>query len=158
MPTPRVIDLSHHNSIPEDLLETKDAGIWGIIHKCTEGDSYVDDKCQARHYLAKQANLLWGCYHFLNSKSSGATQAKFFAETMKRLQIFDKDTLVAADHEDSTVTLEHLREFMVTLRGITRRTVVLYSGHVLKDQLINYVGKDFPPRLWLAQYGNTPTL
>ena len=45
---PAFIDLSHHNVIPQSLKPAKQSGIVGVIHKATEGTSYVDDGDIAR--------------------------------------------------------------------------------------------------------------
>lgn len=151
-----VIDLSHHNIIPESLQPARDEGVVGIIHKATEGATYVDDKLQARYHLAKSAGMLWGCYHFLNAGSSGAEQARHFVDTMQVLGVLTDDTLVACDHEDTDAALSLVRDFLLTLRDMVGRMPVIYSGHVLKEQLAGYVGPDFPVRLWLAQYSDNP--
>ena len=42
-PIRRVLDISHHNDVTS-WPQMIDAGIWGIIHKATEGGDYVDDR------------------------------------------------------------------------------------------------------------------
>src|SRR5262245_10029389 len=156
MPTPRVIDLSHHNSIPQDLMQAKAAGIVGCIHKLTEGSGYVDDKAQARYYLANQAEMAWGLYHFMRPGDM-EQQANFFWETAIALGVVDDNTMLAADHEDDRVSGQQLKQFLDTLEDLSDRSPVVYSGHVLKEQL---AGSGYRPvrRLWLAQYSSTPTL
>jgi len=157
MPTPKVIDLSHHNTVPNDFTETKNAGIVGVIHKLTEGSSYVDDKVQARCYLARQAGLAWGVYHFLRPGNM-KQQADFFLSTGKALDVIDGKTLLVADHEDAGVPGQSLKQFLDYLEDATHRSPVVYSGHVLKDQL---AGQGYKPkrRLWLCQYtSGTPSL
>src|SRR5262245_50005936 len=111
MPTPKVIDLSHHNSIPKDLIETKNAGIIGCIHKLTEGSSHVDSKVQARHYLAQQAGMAWGIYHFMRPGNMSA-QANFFINKALELGLLDDNTCIVADHEDEGVSGEELKQFL----------------------------------------------
>jgi lysozyme len=157
MPTPRVIDLSHHNSIPKDLLEAKEAGIIGCIHKLTEGSSHVDDKVQARHYLATQAGMAWGLYHFLRPGDMDQ-QAMFFLDKAHELGVIDPNTVLVADHEDQSVSGEELKRFLDAIEEMSGRSPVVYSGHVLKEQL---EGTGYHPkrRLWLCQYtSGTPTL
>lgn len=156
MPTPRVIDISHHQTIPEDLLETKEAGIVGVIHKLTEGLSFTDSKVDARYYLAKQAGLAWGIYHFMRPGNM-REQAAFFIDQAYNLGVIDENTVVVADHEDQGVSTEELKEFLDAVEEATERSPVVYSGHVLKEQL---EGSGYKPkrRLWLAQYSSTPTL
>jgi len=157
MPVPKVIDLSHHNVVPSAFEETRKAGVVGIIHKLTEGSSYVDPKVQARCYLARTAGLLWGCYHFLRPGNM-QQQAKFFLDTGKALDVIDGETLLVADHEDTGVPAQSLKDFLDYLEDMTHLSPVVYSGHVLKDQL---AGKGYKPkrRLWLCQYtSGKPTL
>ena len=43
--TPRVVDLSHHNTDDGseiDYRKVKADGIWGVIYKATEDTDYVD--------------------------------------------------------------------------------------------------------------------
>jgi len=46
-PIRRMLGLSHHSSV-SNLQTVKDAGIWGIIHKATEGTPFKDRKYDAR--------------------------------------------------------------------------------------------------------------
>lgn len=43
--TPRVVDISHHN-IVKDLKATAAAGVWGVIHKASQGSGYRDPDCE----------------------------------------------------------------------------------------------------------------
>lgn len=155
-PYPRVIDVSHHQTIPGDLKATKAAGIIGLIHKLTEGSSYVDDKVQARYFLAKEAGLAWGIYHFMRPGDM-AQQAQFFLDQAQILGVIDNDTMLVADHEDLDVSGEELKEFLDAVEDMSGRSPVVYSGHVIKEQL---AGTGYRPkrRLWLAQYSSTPIL
>lgn len=158
MPTPRFIDLSHHNVVPQDFHETQKAGIIAVVHKLTEGSSYTDSKVQARYYLAQEAGLAWGVYHFLRPSGDMKLQAEFFWNTGNALGVIDDDTMLCADHEDQDVSGEHLKEFLDHLEDMSGRSPVIYSGHVLKEQL---EGSGYRPqrRLWLCQYtSGTPTL
>jgi GH25 family lysozyme M1 (1,4-beta-N-acetylmuramidase) len=156
MPTARVIDLSHHNSIPKDLTAAKAAGIIGCIHKLTEGSSYTDDHADARHYLATSAGMAWGLYHFLRPGNM-EQQAEFFWDTGVRQGLIDDATLLAADHEDDNVPYDDLIEFCEVLEELSNRVPVIYSGHLIKDQCI---ADPYPDkyRLWLAHYASSPTL
>jgi lysozyme len=65
--------------------------------------------------------------------------------------------MLAADHEDPDVSGQKLKEFLDAVEDRVGRSPVIYSGHVLKEQL---AGSGYRPkrRLWLAQYASTPTL
>ena len=155
-PVPRVIDLSHHNTIPSDLSATRRAGIIGCIHKLTEGSGYTDDKVTARYYLARQAAMAWGVYHFLRPGDPNEQAAHFLDEGL-RLGVIDEQTVLVADHEDQGVPGEDLKRFLDAVEDAMQRSPVIYSGHVLKEQL---EGTGYKPkrRLWLCQYAAEPVL
>lgn len=155
-PYPRVIDVSHHQTIPGDLKELKASGVIGLIHKMTEGASYTDDKVAARYYLAKEAGLAWGIYHFMRPGNM-AQQAQFFLDQARQLGVIDEQTMLVADHEDAEVSGGELKDFLDAVEDMSGRSPVVYSGHILKEQL---AGSGYRPkrRLWLAQYSATPTL
>jgi lysozyme len=156
MPKPMFIDLSHHNSIPESLQEAAEAGIAGVIHKLTEGTGYVDSKVEARSFLAEDAGMLWGLYHFIRP-GDPREQARFFCQTAEPWA--DDDTLYALDWEDAGVSLEDALVFLEEVEKLTGHKPVLYSGHVLKDALGGKPDASISKyRLWLAQYASSPTL
>jgi len=158
MPTTRVIDLSHHNTIPESLLPARDAGVWGIIHKLTEGTSFVDSKVQSRRYLAQQAGMLWGLYHFIRPGKI-TQQAEFFVSQAESLGVADDATLYVLDYEDTGVSLDDALEFMRKVEELTGHVPVLYSGHVLKEALGGKPNAEISDYLlWLAQYSSAPTM
>jgi len=150
-----VIDISHHNS-PVDFGQVQAAGIFGIIHKASEGTSFVDDQYLSRAREALNCGLLWGAYHFANSNSVQAQVDNFL-----KVVGVDDETLYALDWEDngnSTMRLDQAREFVELLeRKIGEGRTVLYSGNTAKEAL----GSKQDPfwgarRLWLCQYGSTP--
>jgi len=152
MPTPAVIDLSHWQTIPSSLVPAREAGIVGLIHKGTEGASYVDDKLEARAHLAREAGLLCGVYHFLRPGDM-VQQATHFVNTVR--PGLDGSLLVAADHEDPGVSLDDLAVFLEIVEDLAVRSPVIYSGHVLKEQLAakpeyEFLVHDY--RLWLCHY------
>ena|SRR5215471_174355 len=158
MPSANLIDLSHWNVV-ETLTQCPGAGIDGVIHKCTEGTGKIDDKCAARYYLAKEANLYWGLYHFVRPGSM-EDQVDNFLSRAGGADVLDVNTLLALDWEDAGVTIDQALEFLEMLEDKAQRSPVLYSGHVLKDAL---AGQPASPsltkyRLWLAQYASKPVL
>lgn len=148
---PMVLDLSHHNTVSQDFELAKKFGIRGIIHKATEGLRFKDTKFNARKALAKESGLLWGAYHFFRP-GSVADQVDFFVDTVEP----DGNTLLALDHEDPKCDVLSVKRFLTQLQEKTGRSPVLYSGHVIKEQLTNVVDKTLGSyRLWHAQYGNS---
>jgi lysozyme len=154
MPTPLVIDLSHHNVIPESLEPAKAAGIVGLIHKMSEGTGYTDDKVQARYTLALRAGMAWGLYHFIRPGRIIA-QADFFLAQAEALGVLDRSTLLALDWEDAGVSAQDALLFLDHVQDRSGRAPVLYSGHVCKEDPDDELGAF---RLWLAQYASSCTL
>lgn len=147
--TPKVIDLYHGDSV-SSLEEAYAAGIRGVIHKVTEGATITDKLYQQRREMALDAGMLWGAYHFLRPGNM-ADQARRFVDEAAPSEA----TLLAVDHEDPRVKLAELEAFVQELERESGRYIVLYSGFLIKEQMVR---ADFPvplPRLWLAQYGAT---
>lgn len=153
--TPKVIDLSHYNAIQTDLHDAKASGVIGCIHKATEGLSPLDAKCAARHYLAKQAGMLWGLYHFMRPVSVPA-QLDYFLKSIENVS--DQNTLLALDFEVEGVSVDDALWFLDNLAVRTGRAPTLYSGHTLKEALSNPYHAIHKYRLWLADYTPPATL
>lgn len=158
MPTPIVVDLSHHNTIPSSLMPAYQAGIRGVIHKMSEGTSMTDSKVDSRRHLALEAGMLWGLYHFVRPGSMDA-QVTYFVGQAEKAKVCDDQTLWVLDHEDARVSVDDAITFLKLLEQATGRVPVIYSGHVLKEQV---AGKARPELarypLWLAQYGTKAVL
>ena len=148
-----VVDLSHHNETV-DFAKMKAAGIVGVIHKATQGLTYVDETYADRRVEALECGLLWGAYHF-GVAGDGSDQAQFFLDVTKP----DRRTLLVLDYEPNltgpTMSLDQAREFVEHVGEATGRWPGLYSGHLIKEQL----GGSTPPDsrlskcfLWIAQY------
>jgi GH25 family lysozyme M1 (1,4-beta-N-acetylmuramidase) len=152
-PIRRVLDLSHHNSVT-NLQTVKDAGIWGIIHKATEGTSFKDSKYDGRKAGFLELGFLWGAYHFFHP-GRVAAQVDWFLKVAG----VDDQTLYALDWEESssgTASASQAEEFCRRLEDKTGRKGVIYSGNVAKEKIsgVNtYLGAY---RLWLAQYDSNP--
>lgn len=152
---PAFIDLSHHNTIPESLVPARQSGILGVVHKATEGASYVDEKLSSRAYLAREAGMLWGVYHFIRPGDIEQQVDHFLNAT---ISVCDDDTMYALDWEDNEVSLEDAIAFMQRLERMTEHSPVLYSGHVVKEAMDGPDPRINCYRLWLAQYSSSPTL
>ena len=151
-----VIDLSHWNTVPKDLKDVKTEGVVGVIHKASEGVAVTDSKYEARRYLAADAGLLWGAYHFIRPGSNTDQIANFLNVCGALL---DGSMLVALDYEDPDVSLDQVVDWMVEVERQVDRAPVLYSGHVLKDKLKGKPDSRLTKyRLWLAQYSSTAAL
>jgi len=147
MPTPFAIDASHWNVIT-DWTALTTAGIVGVIHKATESVGYTDPTYAPRRQQATAAGLLWGAYHFLRPGDI-VGQANYFLAKAKP----DAHTLLAADHEDSAVSLDDLKLFLRTISDAVEQSPVVYSGYLIKQQLSGADAELAGYRLWLAHYG-----
>jgi lysozyme len=152
-----VIDLSHYDPA-SDYGKVKAAGIVGVIYKATQGTGYQDPTYVAQRTAALKAGLKWGAYHFGDGSDVKEQVANFlgFAQV-------DPDSLFCLDYEpnsSSQMGLTQAKHFIEEAeQGLGRPgECVLYSGSQIKDTL-----KSDPEgfwgsrRLWLAQYGSTPS-
>jgi len=157
MRSPNVIDLSHHNTL-SSLRGAKDAGVWGVIHKLTEGTGFRDS--QAKHHipLIREADLLVGLYHFIRPGNIDKQIDHFLANAIPYI---DDYTLLCCDFEDAGVSLADVLHFLTIVEHRTYRSPVLYGGSVLKEAVKTdgVTAKRLTPyRFWLAQYGPTAKL
>lgn len=150
---PAVVDLYHRNSVT-DFTAARAAGVLGIIHKATTGTSGRDELYDDRRAAATKAGLLWGAYHWGTALPPAAQVENLLAWAKP-----DDRTLIALDYEPSPnnqMTLGGAREFLERIYDKLGRRAVLYSGHLIKEQLGNQVDPFFGAhRLWLAQYSGT---
>ncbi len=152
-----VVDLSHHNG-NVDFAKAKAAGIVGVIHKATQGQSDLDKTYDAHRKAALDAGLLWGAYHFATG-SDGIKQAENFLTVAEP----EKDTLLVLDFEPNptgpSMDLLEAHAFVTHVQEQIGRFPGFYSGHYIKQLL----GSNKDPVLancwfWLAQYGATPVV
>ncbi|QDW38999.1 hypothetical protein FFI89_018720 [Bradyrhizobium sp. KBS0727] len=152
--TPRVIDISHHNTV-KDFRATANAGVWGVIHKSSQGPGYRDPDYAARRRQALAAGMLWGAYHF-NDGSDVAAQVDWFIKCAAP----DSSTLMVLDFEDnpkSNMTAKQAVAFLRLLEQKLGRKGAIYSGNRLKETIgtLNAADRKYllSHRLWLCQYG-----
>ena len=162
MQQPRVVDISHHNTV-HDLHATANSGIWGIIHKATQGASYRDPTYAQRRRPVLDAGMLWGAYHF-GDNSDPVAQVSAFLDYAKPAP----DTLMCLDYEDHpsgasrTMRPQQMVAFLREIERRTGRKAALYSGNVIKENMLRLSAADqeyvASHLLWLCQYGNQPKL
>jgi lysozyme len=141
-----VVDLSHWDEV-DSFEDAKDDGVVGIIHKATESNNYFDPTCNQRKKDALASGLLWGAYHFLRPGNMKEQAQYFVSEVGKDLDLY------AADYEDEGVSLDDLKTFLREVKRLTGKSPIIYSGHVLKEQLGDRRDSELSQyRLWLWQY------
>ncbi|RWP05090.1 glycoside hydrolase family 25 protein [Mesorhizobium sp.] len=145
-----VIDLSHHNPTP-DWIRIRSAGVLGVIHKATEGTTYVDPQRETRLAAAKKAGLLTATYHFLRP----GDMTKQMAHYLKTVDPVEGERMIL-DHEDANVSLAQLERAVGTLLASRPDLqITIYSGALIKQQL-GSTKSDLGAltSLWIAQYTN----
>lgn len=151
---PNVVDIYNGDAVT-DFGAAYAAGLRGVIHKATTGQTGWDKTYAARRTAAEKAGLLWGAYHWGTDAPIDKQVDNFLARAKP-----DANTLVALDYEiDYTghqMSLEGARQFLQLIEQKLGRKAVLYSGHLIKEKLGSVVDPFFGShRLWLAQYGPT---
>lgn len=147
---PLVIDISHHQPDPINWKQLKSSGTVGVIHKATEGDSYVDDKLFSRAAAAMNAGLCWSTYHFLRPGNMMAQMDHYLSTIDPRL-----GERICLDHEDDEVSLDQLCECVeYVLAQRPDLQITIYSGHLIKEQLDGGYNEVLAKNtsLWIAQY------
>lgn len=152
-----VIDLSHHNRILEYNKVNGD-GIFGIIHKATQGFRFKDPKYASRRPKSLEVGLRWGAYHF-GTGGDGVAQAEFFLSVVNP----SPNDLLVLDYEKnpqgSSMTIDEAEEFVEYIHEKTGRWPGFYTGNFIKGELKNR--KDTPLAncwLWFARYGRPPVI
>lgn len=144
---PLVVDLSSYQQV-RDWGAVQRSGIAGVIHKATEGSTWSDKTYEAKRQGADaEGGILWGAYHFMRPGDMVA-EADFFLSVASP----DADDLLVLDHEDAGVSLDDLKKCLDRVDEVTNRLTALYSGSVLKDQLVAADPELSKRRLWLPQY------
>lgn len=162
--TPRVVDIYHgdvmfsevHRTGPvADYRALAQAGVWGLIHKATQGLGVTDPAYGARTRNARLGGLLTGAYHF-NTGDTIPGQVNHFFDAVKP----DAQTMMALDFEDnraSQMTLAQAVQFLQLADERLGRPLWTYSGNRIKELSVNAsaeVRATFAKRkFWLCEYG-----
>jgi len=147
-----VVDLSHYQK-PTDFKAAYNFGVRGIIHKASEGTGFVDKNYKPMRQKCEGSGIFWGAYHYFRPGNIEA-QVNHFVKTADPAP----GTLMALDHEERGCSAADAEQFLRLLEAKIGRKGVLYSGHLIKEQLgknINtYLGSC---RLWVAEWDSSPT-
>ena len=146
---PVCIDISHHQGFP-DFDEVRAAGVLGVIHKCSEGCTFVDKNRAENCSNAISAGIAVSTYHWLKP-GSARDQMDFYLSTLDPV----KGERVVIDYEEDGCTLDDLHEAVQTLKDVGKNLqITVYSGHLLKEQLNGSCDEYLKANtdLWLAQY------
>lgn len=143
------------------------AGVYGVIHRATQGMFYRDAAYNERRAMAKAAGVLWGASHMIDS-SDPQLQADFFLEISGATS--PDEIAVVCEFSDITnpATLYQVMAFMSAVdRALPNISTILYSSERIRSTLkpsdggfqnpdmagaLSFFGKH---RLWLAEQGPT---
>ena len=152
---PRVVDMYSGTAVTAaSFVKAKQAGIWAIIHKVSEGNTYRDKTYALHRKWATDAGLLWGGYHF-NYGNDVNTQVNNFLAAAE----FDETSFICLDWEDSKIDMNATSaiRFMKTVEDRVGKVCALYSGNVLKQYFptLSEADKTYIAgrKLWICQYG-----
>jgi lysozyme len=148
-----VLDLSHHNHV-SSFDAMREAGFLAIVHKVTQGVSYVDPCYHERKQAAKDAGLAWGAYHF-GERGEPGTQVRHFLDTAHP----SSEDLLVLDWEDygeASMTLSEAEVFVRTIEDHLGLAPGLYSGQsFLTEQTAQRTTSPLQHSwLWLARYSS----
>lgn len=146
----KCIDVSHWQGFP-DFWQVAAGGTLAVIHKCTEGVSYVDDTRATNLSNAKRAGLAIATYHWLSPGNNAEAQIDHYLSTLDPV----RGERVVIDYEQDGVEVENLHKAVQALLDADMDLqITVYSGHTLKEQLGDNCD-DFLAEntsLWLAHY------
>jgi lysozyme len=150
-----VLDMSHYQTV-SNLDGMMAAGIVGVIHKATQGSTYVDPKYGARRKWLKESGFAFASYHFLEHNCA-AKQMQHYIATAKP----EAGELVVIDYEKADCTLTDLNTAVAWLRNnAPDNPICIYGGSLLKEHLgSRKLAWLAGTSLWIAQYtsGDAPT-
>jgi lysozyme len=155
---PMVVDLSHWDPA-SDYAAVKGDGFWGVIYKATQGGGYTDPTYVGQRGAARAAGLKWGAYHFADGSDTQGQIDNFLSFASP-----DPDELFCLDWEDNPggtkLSVSQAKDWISGVEGKLGRPgeCVIYGGNTLKEMI---QGKDEffgSRRLWLCQYGSSPSL
>lgn len=161
------IDVSHwQGSI--NWTAVRSAGIQFAYMKATEGTSFRDASFNTNYPRAYYAGVIRGAYHFaLPNRSSGATQADFFASHGGAWSADNRTLPGALDIEynpygstcyglSQTSMVNWIRDFINRYHARTTRWATIYSTTNWWSTCTgNFGGFASNNPLWLARYAST---
>ncbi len=155
-----IVDVSHHNKVTS-FTKVKSDGIFGVIHKATQGTKYKDPTFASNRTKAVEAGLKFGAYHF-------GTAGDAIAQADHLIAVAGENSLLVLDFEGNPqgidMSLEEAEEFVSHVKAATGRYPGLYSGHTIKEAF-KKAGITRPDQtelsqcwFWIAQYSKAPLI
>jgi lysozyme len=146
---PVCIDISHHQGTP-DMREVAASGVLGLIHKATEGSSFIDSARAKNCSNAIAAGIAVSTYFWLKP-GDGRSQTEFYLSVVDPAE----GERVVIDYEEDGCSLTTLKDAVQALLDYGKNLqITVYSGHLLKQVLGDSHDAFLAEHtdLWLAQY------
>ncbi|MED3564153.1 GH25 family lysozyme [Bacillus xiapuensis] len=165
------IDVSHWQGTI-DWNQVKNSGIAFVYAKASEGAAYTDPMFSTNVKGARAAGLPIGAYHYARPSApynpdDAKAEAQFFVNVMTNGGMGDfGDIMPVLDIEQpaatGTLTSDEItswaRVFTDTVKSLTNRQVMVYTGVWFVQQYNDFGGKLSDLPVWIARYSTTPPL
>jgi GH25 family lysozyme M1 (1,4-beta-N-acetylmuramidase) len=165
------IDVSHWQGTI-DWNQVKNAGVAFAYAKASEGTTYTDPMFSTNLQGARAAGIPFGAYHYASpsapySPDQAKAEAQYFVNVMKNAGMSDfGDIMPVLDLEQpaatGTLTSDEIaswaRVFVDTVKSLTNRQVMVYTGDWFVEQYNDFGGQLSDLPVWIAawtRYGNT---
>ncbi|MBP5258084.1 MAG: glycoside hydrolase family 25 protein [Prevotella sp.] len=152
------IDISHYQR-NVDWGKLRHATVAGnplkfVMVKATEGDSHVDEKFFDYFRKSRENAFIRGVYHFWSNKSSAASQAYFFLNTVKLVPGDLPPILDVETKSDDISDQEFQNEVLTWLRIVEANyhvKPIIYTNYKFKETYLSDKRFDDYP-YWIAHY------
>jgi lysozyme len=153
-----LVDLSNNNPDPIGFEAMKRAGVFGVWHKVSEGETFADQDFHPRAQAARAAGLRVGGYHFARPEHGNAdAQAAYFVAHLGKVQRRDLHPVLDLEVNDAHLNpvALHLwaKTFLARVHALSGVRALTYSSP-------SYIGSQHWQRtfgtgagLWLAEWG-----
>lgn len=124
-----IIDLSHHEHREIDWELLVQNGITAVMHKATEGTTFVDNSYEFRRRAAQEAGLLWGSFHFAGElDGTGRAQADHYLSVA---QVQPSDFLCFDCEKHGT--FDNMERFVERVAERLSRYPAIYGRRLLRE-------------------------
>lgn len=166
---PNILDMFHgdnREAVP-DFGALQNAGIWGIIHKTSQGADILDARYMARRIAAAKVGMPFMAYHFMTGINVAAQVKQFLmASHFDDKELPPCGMMIDYEKSGSTPTLQQLHDMVQAVdAAVPNVSCVIYSGDLIRETLLPHPGGhqnasmvDYQSffamhRLLLAEYG-----
>lgn len=158
-----VLDLSNNNAAPNFAKVAKWRGsrggetyrVDGIIHKATEGATFVDPDFKRRCTAARVYGLRAGGYHFARPAGSDAVEeGRHFARTLGQPKIGDYRPMLDLERNDGKLSWRELEAWARAFNAAVFSAIGHLCGFYASRAWIDSMAPDKPigAALWLAAW------